>query len=365
MELGNCIFWMFVMVIGGIAIFNDDLSMSVSGKPNPIQPSPKPDRFKRKRTHVWQGINQIQRLQFVPSDGLTGYVSGMFRNRSLRMYALLGTTTRITISTQRKPAIRSQIQTRIDRNIPLSLQEIQALLPGKAQNLFSRHDLSFTYLEGVALTKSGIVDDFERLEAIFHEMSKAAEAVEQIMCLGSLAIPGLAHIVKTRGTMYRLAYGLCRSISLKTQKALKWKADNLYCTFCYDKPVPYTITFNDEGPLTYWGCRTCGQSTQFIHHKTDVVSVLDDKMIETHLVQDTQLRINWLKHRQICFSDRVEIISASDEDVERFAVQLGNDTNPDRRANRQTMPCLIHPTCHLSSNTFRILERQFEKIETI
>jgi hypothetical protein len=60
--------------------------------------------------------------------------------------------------------------------------------------------------------------------------------------------------------------------------------------------------------------------------------------------------------------DWVEINQATDEDIERFAVQLGNDTDPLRRPRYREMRCLVGPECHLSENTLRILKNMFGQV---
>jgi hypothetical protein len=57
--------------------------------------------------------------------------------------------------------------------------------------------------------------------------------------------------------------------------------------------------------------------------------------------------------------DEVEIVRATDQDVERFAIQVGNDTDPIRQPRYKQMQCIISPNCDLSVNTRRILERTF------
>ena len=61
--------------------------------------------------------------------------------------------------------------------------------------------------------------------------------------------------------------------------------------------------------------------------------------------------------------DEVEIVQATDEDVERFAVQVGNDTDPKRKPRYQEMRCVVSPECRLSENSMRILERMFGAVE--
>jgi hypothetical protein len=109
--------------------------------------------------------------------------------------------------------------------------------------------------------------------------------------------------------------------------------------------------------LTYYGCRICGQSGEFLEGR--VVAVLDSRMDTERVQQDGTLRVNWLARRALFDFDEVEIVQATDEDVERFAVQVGNDTDDFRRSRYKEMSCTIVPDCRLSENTLRILKSTF------
>jgi hypothetical protein len=78
--------------------------------------------------------------------------------------------------------------------------------------------------------------------------------------------------------------------------------------------------------------------------------------------QGQTLRVNWLLRRALFDFDSVEIIAASDEEVERFAVQVGNDTDPARQPRYRKMECLIAAGCALSSNTVRVLRQIFGQV---
>jgi hypothetical protein len=113
--------------------------------------------------------------------------------------------------------------------------------------------------------------------------------------------------------------------------------------------------------VSFFGCRECFQSQDF--YKADhIVAVLDTLMADPSQ-NDSTLRINWLQHGTLFDFDSVEIISATDEDVERFAVQVGNDTFPARARHYKQMKCMVSSNCHLSENTLRILNKTFGHVE--
>jgi NADH-quinone oxidoreductase subunit J len=76
------------------------------------------------------------------------------------------------------------------------------------------------------------------------------------------------------------------------------------------------------------------------------------------------LRINWLRRQTLFDFDRVEIVQATDEDVEHFMTQVTHDTDNWRRSRYRQMPCLIAPDCRLSDNTLRVLRNMFAEVKT-
>jgi hypothetical protein len=75
------------------------------------------------------------------------------------------------------------------------------------------------------------------------------------------------------------------------------------------------------------------------------------------------LRVNWLIRRTLFDFDEVEIVRANDEDIERFAVQVGNDTDIIRQPSYKEMRCVISSNCELSENTKRILQHMFGQVK--
>ena len=93
------------------------------------------------------------------------------------------------------------------------------------------------------------------------------------------------------------------------------------------------------------------------------MAILDAEWTEDQAQQDGQLRVNWLTRRTLFDFDRVEIIQATDEDVERFVIQVGNDTDTFRQPRYKQMRCVVAPDCQLSENTWKILRSFFGQVE--
>jgi hypothetical protein len=117
------------------------------------------------------------------------------------------------------------------------------------------------------------------------------------------------------------------------------------------------------GPdLHYYGCRSCGQSREFMEWPGQVVAVLDRTMSAEQMEQDGALHVNWLRRRRRCDFDRVEIGQTDEINVERFAIQVANDTDACRRERYKQMVCTVRHEVVLSENTLRILKRTFGQV---
>ena len=208
-----------------------------------------------------------------------------------------------------------------------------------------------------------------------------------LVALGGEAIPHLLNVAGDRTQSLRqTAIWLVRSISHETKTRLAEQADRLLCSTCLTCCDSHMITQLGFLPI-YYGCRICGQSREFLYCPQGVVAVLDSTWteeqscrgglphrvfslfasdspkIEEQAQEDSLLRINWLARRELFDFDWVEIIQATDEDVERFAVQVGNDTDPLRDARYSEMQCFVAPECQLLENTLRVLRHTFGQVE--
>ncbi len=163
--------------------------------------------------------------------------------------------------------------------------------------------------------------------------------------------------------LHSLAQWILQSIEVETTERLSRDANQLLCTTCFVHCYPLKITIPGYESITYYGCRACGQSRSFKTWREGVVATLDADMSEDHLVTGGRVHVNWLQRRKLFDFDWVEIIRASDEDAERFAVQAGNDTDEVRRPRYKEMRCVIDPACELSNNTLKILESMFGEVQ--
>lgn len=182
-----------------------------------------------------------------------------------------------------------------------------------------------------------------------------------LVALGGEAVEPLRRLAADPNPLQQMALWLLSQIEQETTNRLGWRSADLLCPHCLARFAARSVELAWGVSYTYYGCRLCGQSREFISW-LKVVAVLDANSTEWFQRQEEQFRLNWLVRRSLFDFDWVEIIQASDEDVERFAVQVGNDTDPYRKARYQRMTCWVRPECRLAENTRRILEKMFGKV---
>jgi hypothetical protein len=156
-----------------------------------------------------------------------------------------------------------------------------------------------------------------------------------------------------------IALDLLERINQETTVRLASREREFLCPHCLTFCGPHDISVMADR-LRYYGCRTCGQSRELLEGL--VVAVLDQEMAAEIEVAGT-IRVNWLARRNLFDFKAVEIIKATDEDVERFVVQIGNDTDAARVGRYTQLPCLVDPGCALSENSLKLLRRTFGRVE--
>jgi hypothetical protein len=191
-------------------------------------------------------------------------------------------------------------------------------------------------------------------------------ARQLLVAMGGEATEALRALASDKtNPLWQAAIWLLASIEHETANRFAWRAADTHCPYCLANFEARPVNLSWGITFTYYGCRRCGQSREYLHHPQGVVAVLDDSGSEALVQRDGALRVNWLARRDLFDFDQVELIQATDEDIERFAVQVGNDTDSFRASNYKKMRCIIGPKCHVSENTIRILRRMFGKVARI
>ncbi len=160
----------------------------------------------------------------------------------------------------------------------------------------------------------------------------------------------------------RTAIWLIESIAQETTQRWERRAPRLLCLRCLARCGAHQVRLSWRNSVTYYGCRACHQSREFLDRSGEVVAVLDAAMSDERLERNGVLRVNYLARNAVFDFDRVEIAQATDAEVERFAVQVGNDTDEFRRPRYRRMTCTVSAECRLSENTMRILRSMFGEV---
>ncbi len=155
---------------------------------------------------------------------------------------------------------------------------------------------------------------------------------------------------------------LIQSICADTSQRLSQTTEQWVCPLCFTRCGSHWFDRRWLPDWAYYGCRTCRRSHPLLYCPQGIAVVLDNSDSYISYQQDDVLYTNWPSYRQYTDFDWVEIIKATDEEVERFAVHVGNDTDDVRQPRYKTMTCYLSPTCQLSLNTQRILENTFGQV---
>lgn len=181
---------------------------------------------------------------------------------------------------------------------------------------------------------------------------------------GSEAVPHLLTLShQADDTLRTIAIWLLQSIGEETRERLAETEQDLFCVDCVVHYQKFKVNPSQVLPITYYGCPICRQSHSFRTWPDGVTVILDRTTSQEKFQKDTSISVNWLVEQTLFDFDQVEIIAATDEEIERFAVQVGNNTDNKRREKYQTIVCTLSPKINISDNTRRILEFTFGQIQ--
>ena len=162
--------------------------------------------------------------------------------------------------------------------------------------------------------------------------------------------------------LYETIIWLIESICAETTERLAQATDEWLCPNCLMRCDIHKIDRPQQRDLSFYGCRFCGRSRDLLPIPIgNVIARLETNWMDFYKQEGGRLYGNWLGLRELFDFDTVEIVQATDEDVERFAVQVGNDTDSFRKPRYEEMQCTVK--CKLSKNTLRILEKMFGQVE--
>lgn len=182
---------------------------------------------------------------------------------------------------------------------------------------------------------------------------------------GGEAVDNLLGVARdTPSNLYKTITWLIESICAETTARLAQTTNEWLCPDCLMRCDIHWIDRPWQRDLSFCGCRSCSRSRDLLSIPIgNVVARLEADWMDFYKQEGNCVYGNWLGRRELFDFDAVEIVQATDEDVERFAVQVGNDTDSFRKPQYKQMRCIVGPECVLSRNTLRILKKMFGYIE--
>ena len=335
----------------------------------PVSPSLNP--LKGPKEAVWRALASANRLNFTARSLLKGaYISGLYRGCYLELDTLSKKRSDDAndIYTRRLLSVNQLAEADLEakRVEPLTLAQVAHVLTPTGS--LPRLKGTFTVEAGgqkIYYEQIGVEAEANYVQFLFDAFSDLLEAYPKIVTLGGETAPALQAIMEDENHPFQaVAPQLLAEVAQDTSQRLAAQAPRLRCSRCLGRCVAHEIRLSLLNPVAYYSCQSCRQSQEFLEFEGQIIAVLDGGMMTTpQSRQDQRLRVNWLARRTLFSFDAVEIIQASDEEVERFAVQVGNDTNPVRQARYKDLGCLVSAACELSENTMRILQRTFGSVE--
>jgi hypothetical protein len=186
------------------------------------------------------------------------------------------------------------------------------------------------------------------------------QARQLLAHLGGPAMEGVAGRLREPAVATDARW-LLAAISADTRRRLAHKAKRLLCPHCLAKCTEQQVMPAAGRRISYYGCRLCQQSQTFI--EGEAVLVLDDRMAEERTFTDGVFLVNALRTPTFCDCDRILITRASEYEVERFCIRMGNDTDPFRTGRHKRLPVTV--CCALPENSRRILGSLFGKVTVV
>ncbi len=216
-------------------------------------------------------------------------------------------------------------------------------------------------------------EDLITLNKVYGMTGQIAEVFDlylDVFAFGTMLVPDLEAIlddgnqasIPSTVLSRHIAQALLDDLARETTRRFSGQLGEYCCLRCYTNMGRYQTNTSILKRTTYYGCRECGHSRVVFTGK--VAAILDNQSQEKLLEENDTLGVNWLVHRNYFDFDHVKIIEATDEEVERFAVHIGNDMDKQRKKRYEKMSCVVQQNCELSENSIRILKRTFGRVVT-
>lgn len=312
---------------------------------------------------LWQALADKHNLSFVSTEYEYGQVLGDYRDHYLTLSYTLGDT-KISLFANHSPRSHRRLKNEILKNKALTAANIldhvtPPLVLEKLKGPIAINSGGQT----ISYEQSGFENNIKYLEFVFDLICDLAATYLLINRIGSQAVPTLVAVVSDPDHKLReFVIPLLEDIAQQTRIKLMGPGQDRLCPSCLVYCGTNIIQLSPFDSITYYGCRACGQSDKFRTWQGRIVAILDSRMVKEQYEKIGTLYVNWLTRRKLFDFDSVRIIEATDEDIERLAVLIGNDTDEVRKPRYSKMRCLVSSKCRLSPNTLRILQRTFGRV---
>lgn len=140
---------------------------------------------------------------------------------------------------------------------------------------------------------------------------------------------------------------------------------NALCNRCFARFAAHTVRLPRARDETYYGCRICHQNREFLQWDGPVVAALDRRMSGRFTMRGHNLCVNWFEAERAFDFDSVEITDATDTDIERFIIRLGNDANAPAPARLKRITCTVAQTDSLRPETLNLLKDTFGNVMVV
>jgi hypothetical protein len=325
-----------------------------------------------RRWDVWQAFaeaNGLTLTRHIASLSNDIHISGEYRGHNL-VFEIRMAVSEVHIGGN-TTTIRAVLTAHTsEKRTEALMRQLAELTPPNVLNVLTAS--GFSFLPGTFAARDGgkclsyeestDVRESDKLRRIANGLGDLAEGYPAVVAAGGAAAPALQALVKEGDLLRGVIIQILKDIAQATQH-LGGRTDQLLCPRCLARCGPHRADLPWQPDVTYYGCRICHQSREFIECPQGSVAVLNAAWRSAQALHNGSLGINWLARRALFDFDRVEIVRATDKDVEHFAMQVGNDTDPLRKPRYATMRCVVNPACGLSENTLRVLENTFGRVD--
>lgn len=309
---------------------------------------------------AWQSFAAAHGLDFEyrDSDWLV-QVKGVYCNHSLELYTGKYST-RAVIWVRPYQAVHPPDPLPPILDNPITEPQIVALLAPPEWLYASRQSVKITLdYDNISCAYPQRETEREYLRRLVEALCGLVEHQDRVAQLGGDAIPALQAIAAgEQHPLKVVALAILQTIAVQSQ-SLRAAGIKPRCPRCLIYFENYELTLPSN--LMYYGCPICRHNRTYITGR--VITVIDHRMREKIVETGQEIRVNWLRCPHLVDFDGIEIGQASDEEVERFVIQAGNEMTEQRKARYAEMSCSLSLDCRLSENTRRILQHLFGSVE--